>query len=159
MNHFRIDYRLVHANTLDYWCRPLHIQKLFVVDAVMYQDALKQLMVKIQCPPNLQLEFVSPYEQKIERQSHGLYLFGSIEALLSGPIVPEKGDFLSVGSFKPHGDSTFFYGQVGLTERYSELLIELLNQGVLLTFDRVWSDNVTLIDPLSLKAASSKHGP
>lgn len=159
MNHFRIDYRLVHANTLDYWCRPLLIEKLIVVDPVMYQDTLKQLMVKMQCPPDLQIEFASPFEPKLERQRHGLYLFGSIEALLTCPIELEPGDFLSVGSFKPDVQTVLHYQQVALTKQHSELLIDLLDQGVRVTFDRIWSEQMTMIDGFTLKDAYSKHWP
>lgn len=55
---YRIDSRLVHGQTLNYWCDIYKINKIIISNDLLSKDELKQLFYKIAISNEVDLEFL-----------------------------------------------------------------------------------------------------
>lgn len=55
---YRIDSRIVHGQTINYWCRDYNINKIIVSNDLLSKDDFKQLFYKISISNEMELEFL-----------------------------------------------------------------------------------------------------
>lgn len=56
---FRVDSRLVHGQTVNYWCEKYDISKIIVVNDELANDDLRKLFFKIAISNEISLEFLT----------------------------------------------------------------------------------------------------
>lgn len=56
---FRVDSRLVHGQTVNYWCKKYGITKIIVVNDELAKDDLKKLFFNIAISNEMELEFLT----------------------------------------------------------------------------------------------------
>ncbi|WP_027632795.1 PTS sugar transporter subunit IIB [Clostridium hydrogeniformans] len=79
---FRVDERLVHGQTINYWCTYYNISKIFVANDELVEDELKKLFFKIATSDEVELEFLTIKQSTFiedEKETNYMILFKSIE--------------------------------------------------------------------------------
>ncbi len=126
MRVIRIDWRLVHANTIDYWVRPLNLHGIVLCDSAVAADPLKQIGYRMFCPSDFQLQIIPLDAVERTDWSGSLLLFRDIESLMRSGITLNSGDILAISPHQP------------LSEEGTLFLSEAACSGIHTTFDTVY---------------------
>lgn len=79
---FRVDSRLVHGQTVNYWCDKYNISKIVVINDELAKDDFRKLFYKISISNEFVLEFITIEESisyEYEENNKYLVIFKSIE--------------------------------------------------------------------------------
>lgn len=56
---YRVDSRLVHGQTINYWCQKYNVSKIIIVNDELAKDELRKMFFKIAISNKIDLEFFS----------------------------------------------------------------------------------------------------
>lgn len=83
---FRVDSRIVHGQTVNYWCSKYEISKIIVVNDELANDSFKKIFFKIATPREFDLEFFEIKEavnMEFEEGSNYMIIFKNIEDVVA----------------------------------------------------------------------------
>ncbi|MBU3108094.1 PTS sugar transporter subunit IIB [Clostridium gasigenes] len=89
---FRVDSRLVHGQTVNYWCAKYDISKIIVVNDEVANDDFRKLFFKIAISNEIDLEFLTiknSINKKYDELINYMVVFESIEDVIK--YVNENG--------------------------------------------------------------------
>lgn len=90
---FRVDSRLVHGQTVNYWCKRYGISKIIVVNDELAIDDFRKLFFKIAISNEIDLEFLTIKNsiiKKYEKDINYMVIFEKIEDVIK--YVKESGE-------------------------------------------------------------------
>ncbi|SCJ06770.1 Probable phosphotransferase enzyme IIB component M6_Spy0801 [uncultured Clostridium sp.] len=85
MKIFRVDSRLVHGQTVNYWCDKYNISKIIVVNDELSKDSFSQLFYKLSISNEFQVEFISitdSIDYKYIEENNYLIIFKGLKDVL-----------------------------------------------------------------------------
>lgn len=112
MRLIRIDKRLIHANTIDFWVKPLKVSRVMVCDDDVAIDPLKQIGYKMCIPSDLQLHFLKVGDVNDfinEEASNVMWLFKGIGELVRSNLSIFPTDWIAIS---PYLDETLEEGRI-----------------------------------------------
>ncbi|MBU3133859.1 PTS sugar transporter subunit IIB [Clostridium gasigenes] len=89
---FRVDSRLVHGQTVNYWCAKYDISKIIVVNDEVANDDFRKLFFKVAISNEIDLEFLTiknSINKKYDKLINYMVVFESIEDVIK--YVNENG--------------------------------------------------------------------
>lgn len=85
MKIFRVDSRLVHGQTINYWCDKYNISKIIVVNDELSKDSFSQLFYKLSISNEFQVDFISitdSIDYKYIEENNYLIIFKGLKDVL-----------------------------------------------------------------------------
>lgn len=137
MRVIRLDWRLIHSNTIDFWVRPLGLNGIVLCDAQVASDPMRQLGLRLMCPEGIAVRFVHPealcktqeppQEHSQDHSLNCLLLFRDLNQYRASGLRLDPGDVIAISPHQP------------LSPEELDHLAELAEQGIQTTFEAILS--------------------
>ncbi|MBU3208994.1 PTS sugar transporter subunit IIB [Clostridium algidicarnis] len=89
---FRVDSRIVHGQTVNYWCRKYNVSKIIVANDELAKDDFRKLFFKIAISDEIDLEFLtikSSINKEYDKTINCMVIFEKIDDVIK--YVKEDG--------------------------------------------------------------------